>query len=113
MREDRRDALERFRRREEPTDPVGEDEIIDLITLAQGFAAEHPKNDDDEVTPEWFVATYGNKWVRIEPVRGGPIVLLEWDPDFGCDGWSIDGATIPPMDTRGQLRRLINALKGE
>jgi hypothetical protein len=113
MREDRRDALERFRKREEPTDPVGEDEIIDLITLAQGFAAEHPEDDDEPVTPEWFVATYGEMWVRIGPVGNGPIATLQYDPLWGFDGWSIRDEPIPPMNTRGQLRRLINALKGE
>ena len=85
----------------------------DFSVFAAAYAAEHPADDAEPITEEWFVATYGNMWVGIEPVGGGPIATLHYDPLGGCDGWSIGNEIIPPMETRGQLRRLIAALKGE
>ena len=85
----------------------------DRELLSEAFIAEHMADDAEPVTEDWFRSTYGNMWVGIEPVGGGPIVTLYYDPLGGCDGWSIGKEMIPPMETRGQLRRLIAALKGE
>lgn len=66
-------------------------------------------DDADEITTEWMMTTYGLGPLYLSPNKGGPMARIEFDPDFGCDGWRINGDLVPPFDSRGQLRRVLEA----
>lgn len=92
---------------------------IRIAELESRLAKYEQPDDAEPVTEERFLAMHDaerrpDSTLRMEiSILGGPIAYLYWEPQFGCDGWSIGIETIPPLKTIGQLRRLVNALRGE
>lgn len=99
--------------------------LMEAWELAHAYLAEHQEDEYEEISSEWFVTVGGESigdenWpaYRLEIAAVGPVAWLKWEPYMGCDGWAIgDGnapneieVMIPPLSTRGDVRRLTKAL---
>ncbi len=86
------------------------------ITLADAFAAEHPPDEDEPITPEWL---NGRKDLTRQIGRFYPHWLYG-DTRTGAmtyeykNGWAVqfkDGFWPKRLTTRGQLLRLLKELE--
>jgi hypothetical protein len=83
-------------------------ELLDRVYDA--YLAEHPADDDEPISFEWLEA---EGWERRTTIvgdrqywRNGKVLVTD-------DGVRLEFEELPNITTRGQLRRLIAALKGE
>ena len=77
---------------------------------------EHPEDDEELATPEWFRETYGRKWVEFGPDGEWSLgVLFHGGEECGV-GLHVEGIHSHadvyrlPLKTRRQVRRLMEAL---
>jgi hypothetical protein len=92
----------------------------DAHTLARAYLAEH---DPTPITEDWLRSVGFESdaekwpgfptWTSPPSKKVGPITHIHHNPMEGCDGWCVghraDGS-IPPMETRGDVRLLARAL---
>lgn len=117
MTDDLRQAAERIVSSGEPENRSGY--CLDAISLARAYLAEHAADDDEPVTEGWliglgctlYVSSHADREFRFPDWE-----FLFWytavcgEPDSHI---TIDGQRVDTITTRGQVRRLIQALNGE
>lgn len=85
-----------------------------LIAMARAHIAEHPADEDERITREWFFAEFNSDF-EGEIDLGLSSIGLYFDADGVPYIDNYDGGTdrLPHIKTRGQLRSLIHLLKGQ
>lgn len=108
MTNEQREALERYHQ--------GSEDVQSFLHLAEGFAADHLVDDEKPLTVDYL---FQGGWQNIDDTsvfwwtREFPMLLWssktkELRIGNSATGWHI----VSTIATRGQLRRLIKALKG-
>lgn len=122
MNDEVRKAAERYRTWEHGAQEymppmVGVCRYSDMETLANAYLAEHPADDDEPVTEEWWDNTLGGRHVCIQYSNFG----LWLDTRYGnvkvelyAESAALDSdcfvLTLLVKPTRGDVRRLCRAL---
>ena len=96
------------------------DDLAAIVSVAQIALREHPADDDEAITPEWLAKNC--KPSELSPaVYGysiyGPGITLKIEPSpHSCIKWFAiadqdrDSVTLAVVKTRGDVRRLCQAL---
>lgn len=125
---DIREAAERLRQMRADSDdhdggyldtPEGQRQSLhDHVCLADAYLAEHPTDDDEPISDEWLMETYGFDRCNNDQDLGGTFSLVAYEH---CE-WEIRSYVYAVYDghdhshdlgkpkTRGHVRRLCAAL---
>lgn len=101
------------------TGPTADGDFIDKAkAVAEAYLAEHTPDDAEPVTAEWSRSVgfeqISPDMLTINGSSGDDLIYTKW-PDSQAWGWEYWDAAdravqLPPMPTRGDVRRLLAAL---
>ena len=96
-----------------PEDYTATQQNLDMWTVVVAYLDEHPADDDEPVTGYWLLSVgftpFGE--AMMWSYRLGEVVVMGVSPETLADGnWGYNGKRLPRKKTRGDVRRLCEAL---